>query len=409
MEYLHHSSIPATKSELEIFSIPPTQTAIESSYEVEFRPSATLDSSRSYDFNIPSSEDFTDMSGTMVYVKCKIECLKPEEDITGDLTVTDNFGNTLFDQIDIYLGATSITPSNKLYHYQAHIEDLLFLQECEIDQGFTAPASAAKGKVFELYFRLHAAICQQSNLLLNGMPMSITLNRGRDALLYTSKKDFEYRVKLETVKIIIRRVKVFPDVQAGIAMGLEKAPAKYFITRNVVKSFSLAQGLGYSTIDNVFSGCLPKRMIVGFVTNSSFTGSRRSNPFRFSHNNISQIVSYLDGVQVPSIAYTPDFDEDLYMREFISLYRYMNQDEGLPQMKINLTDFKEKHCLFAFNFSPDGSTGAESGTLSLVKRGNIRLDVRFKEALANPLFVIVFAQFDNLIQIDRYRNVTVDY
>ena len=211
------------------------------------------------------------------------------------------------------------------------------------------------------------------------------------------------------MKIIIKRVKVFPDVQAGIALGLEKAPAKYFITRNLVKSFSLTQGLGYSTIDNVFSGCLPKRMIVGFVSNSSFTGRNVANPYEFTHNELTHLVSYVDGFQVPSITYAPDFEEDLYMREFISLYRFMNQDEGLPQMKITYEDFKKSSCLFVFDYSPDGSTGAESGTLSLVKRGNIRLDIRFKNALIQPLFVIAFAQFDNLIQIDKYRNVTLDY
>ena len=409
MEYLHHSSVPATKSELELFAIPATQTAIESCYEVEFRPSATLDSTRTYDFQVPASEDFTDMSGTMIYVKCKLESGRNDQTFEETLELTENFGNTMFDQMDIQLGTTSITPSTNLYHYQAYLEDLLFRPPSELDRGFTPPTVAKNGKPFELYFRLHSAICQQTNLLINGIPILIRLNRGRDSFLYRSVGDHEYKLKLETIKIIIKRVRVFPDVQAGIAMGLEKVPAKYFITRNVVKSFSLTSGLGYSTIDNVFSGPLPKRMVVGFVSNSAFTGRNSVKPFVFNNNQITHLVSYVDGSQVPSIAYAPEFSEDLYMREFISLYRYMNQDEGIPQMKITYEEFKEKSCLFAFDYSPDGATGAESGTLSLVKRGNIRLDVRFKNALAHPLFVIVFAQFDNLIQIDRYRNVSVDY
>ena len=34
MEYLHASSTPALKSEMDLMSSPPTQTTIESSYEV---------------------------------------------------------------------------------------------------------------------------------------------------------------------------------------------------------------------------------------------------------------------------------------------------------------------------------------------------------------------------------------
>ena len=167
MEYLHHSSIPATKSELELFKIPPTQTAIEGNYEVEFRPSATLDSTRTYDFQIPSSEDFTDMAGTMIFVKCKLESTKVDKSFEANLTLTGNFGNTMFDQIDMYLGTSNITPSNNLYHYQAYLEDLLFRPPSEVDRGFTAPTVAKTGKSFELYFRLHASICKQSNLLTN--------------------------------------------------------------------------------------------------------------------------------------------------------------------------------------------------------------------------------------------------
>ena len=55
MEYLHEASIPASKSELQIFTIPPTQTAIESSYEVEYRPSASLETNNFYEINVPSS------------------------------------------------------------------------------------------------------------------------------------------------------------------------------------------------------------------------------------------------------------------------------------------------------------------------------------------------------------------
>ena len=54
----------------------------------------------------------------------------------------------------------------------------------------------------------------------------------------------------------------------------------------------------------------------------------------------------------------------------------MNQDEGIPQLDLSYKDYK--NCvLFAFDYTADGSMGSESGTLSLVKRGNIRVEVRF--------------------------------
>ena len=208
--------------------------------------------------------------------------------------------------------------------------------------------------------------------------------------------------------IVIKRVRVFPDVAAGIMIALDKSPVKYFISRSVSKNFSISNGLSSFTTDNIFTGPLPKRMVIGFITNSAFSGAKDEDPFEFKDFTLNYLACYIDGNQVPSVAYTPDFENDLYMREFVSLYRYINQDEGIPQCDIKYKDYK--NCvLFAFDLSPDGCVGAEAGTLSLVRRGNIRAEVRFKKTLEKAITMVVFAQFDNLIQIDKYRNVSLDY
>ena len=80
MEYIHPASIPSTKSELSLFSVPPTQGAIDSTYEVEYNPSASLESSQYHEINIPASDDFTDLSATMIHLKFKV--IGPNGEIT---------------------------------------------------------------------------------------------------------------------------------------------------------------------------------------------------------------------------------------------------------------------------------------------------------------------------------------
>jgi len=65
--------------------------------------------------------------------------------------------------------------------------------------------------------------------------------------------------------------------------------------------------------------------------------------------------------------------------------------------------------MYAFDLSPDGTLGAESGTLNLMKRGNIKLEMKFKAALKKAIHMLVLGQFDNLIEIDAARNVKLDY
>ena len=44
-----------------------------------------------------------------------------------------------------------------------------------------------------------------------------------------------------------------------------------------------------------------------------------------------------------------------------------------------------------------------------MKHGNIRLALKFADALAETVTVIAFAEFDNVIELDRDRNVLVDF
>ena len=97
------------------------------------------------------------------------------------------------------------------------------------------------------------------------------------------------------------------------------------------------------------------------------------------------------------------------MREFINLYRYTGQDEGIPQLNIDYDKYSSTYCLFAFDLSSDGTLGGETGTLNLLKRGSIRLEIRFSATLTNQIKLIVLGSFDNVITVDKERTVTLDY
>ena len=45
----------------------------------------------------------------------------------------------------------------------------------------------------------------------------------------------------------------------------------------------------------------------------------------------------------------------------------------------------------------------------LIKHGNIRTEIHFANATARTLTVLIFAEHDNLLEIDRDRNVAFDY
>ena len=412
MEYLHASSIPVSKSELEVFSITPTQTAIESSYEVEYRPNSSLDNGTSFEIHVPASDDFTDLQATMLHllVSVQTEDGKSIGDVNKVKPVA-NFANALFEQIDLFLGSVNTSPANNMYHYQAWLEDELFRYPTHADAGRMEKPDEdrIKTRAFDLFFRLHLPLCEQDKLIMNAVPIAFRFTKSADGFALTRSDDMKYKIKISYVSLHIQRVKLFPDAALSVIRGLETSPAKYFITRNETRCFSIGPNLCAAAVENVFSGILPRSVVIGFVDEAAFSGSLDTDPYVFKNYNINFLALYVDVNMLPSIPYTPNFSEKLCMREFVNLYRFMNQDEGHPQMNITFDQFKTNKTLFAFDLSPDGSIGAENGTLSLIRRGIIRLQIKFSATLNQPIKAIVFAQFDNLITIDENRNVTLDY
>jgi len=79
------------------------------------------------------------------------------------------------------------------------------------------------------------------------------------------------------------------------------------------------------------------------------------------------------------------------------------RDEGND---ISREDYSGGYTLYAFDLTPDL---AEEGHFNLTKDGSVRLDLKFAVGLPNTINVIAYAEFENVIEIDRNRNVIFDY
>uniref|UniRef100_T1IJA7 Uncharacterized protein n=1 Tax=Strigamia maritima TaxID=126957 RepID=T1IJA7_STRMM len=65
--------------------------------------------------------------------------------------------------------------------------------------------------------------------------------------------------------------------------------------------------------------------------------------------------------------------------------------------------FQGGYVLFAVDLTPDSSTSQSH--LSLVKQGNVRIEIRFGQALAQTITVLVYAKYQTILEVDRARNI----
>ena len=192
------------------------------------------------------------------------------------------------------------------------------------------------------------------------------------------------------------------------AKALQLGTAKYPLRIIEVKNFTIPQGNLTSTKENLFLGQLPKRVVVGCIDNDAFNGTLAKNPFNFKHNDINFLALYKDGEQIPSRPFQSDFTNKQFIRSYLSLFVETSQyypDEGINNL--TRTEYVGGNTLFAFDLTSD--LGSRGNNFELIKNGYLRLEIHFAAALPRTVNVKVYGEFDNLLEIDKSRNVIFDY
>ena len=136
-------------------------------------------------------------------------------------------------------------------------------------------------------------------------------------------------------------------------------------------------------------------------------GSYRKSPFNFKNHSIDEVSVTAAGQSYPQKPITMDFASNNYMRAFVQLFEGLGIADENKGNSINLSHFKTGHCIFAFDLSPDEDDGGDHW--DLVKEGETMINIHFSTATTTAVEVIVYAEFDNLLTIDQYRNTFIDY
>lgn len=433
MAFVNPDSCECTKSELDLFALPPTQTSIESGTWVEYHPVSSISGKSPIEFEINGSgEDYLDFANSYLHIRAKIT------KADGTNLVNDNkagptnlFLHSLFSQVDIALNGTQITSSTNTYPYRAMVETLLSYghdaKETQLRAALYAKDTADKmdetdaaneglverrgytseSKVVEMMGRIHADIFCQERYMLNEVTTKIKLVRSKDLFSIHQPEAESAKVNIVSAAMYIRKVKLSPSLFLAHAKGLELRSAKYPIRRVVCKSFTVPRNVSDFTNEKLFSGKLPVRLVIGLVDNAAFNGSKAKNPFNFKHFNANEISVHIDGQQQQAIKpLRPDFVNGHYISAYLSLFSGTNKihrDEG---NYVARNDYPNGYALYAFDLSPDL---AEEDHFNLSREGSVRLVMRFGEALPAAVSVIAYAEFENLIEVDRNRNVLFDF
>ena len=191
------------KSELNLFTVPPTQMSVEHYCTINYYPVSKLTDNGPIEFNIPGSgEDYIDLTNTFLHLGVKITAADGVN--IADATAIGPVNllmHNLFLQVNVALNDKLVSSSTNTYAYRAYLKTLLDYGAKEsqltsamwykntagkMDERAVVAAGENKGlvkrasftkssKVVDMMGRIHSDIFFQEKLLMNGIGVRIKL------------------------------------------------------------------------------------------------------------------------------------------------------------------------------------------------------------------------------------------
>ncbi|KAI0225610.1 hypothetical protein LSAT2_023640 [Lamellibrachia satsuma] len=422
MAFVHKQSCEGVKSELDLFTVPPTQNSIVDSHVVKHQPMASLDSGGPIEFLIPGSgDDYLDLANTMLRVQVKVTRANGDDlDLADPVGPVNNWLHSLFGQVDVYLNGTLVTRSTNTYAYRDYIETLLsYGTDAKVtlltgqlwhkaNSGFVARCEhIVRSRVVDMIGRLHVDLFLQDKFLINGVDVKIRLVSNKAAFaLMAGGPHPDYKINIVNATLFAKKATLNPTVQMAHIKTLEKSTVKYPMRSVDCKVYSIPAGARSHTHENLFLGTLPKRLVLCCIDNDAYNGAYDTNPFHAKNNAISFHAVYLDGRQIPSKPFQPNFADDLFVRSYMSMLTStgkMWQDEGNG---LTRSDYRDGYTFFGFDLTHDQCDGP---CFHLVQKGNLRIELYFRNALQTTVNVIAYAEFESVLEVDKSRNVICDF
>lgn len=439
MALVHPRSQECMLEELDLFSISPTQNSITKKNDIEYQPISAISNSTPVEFNIPGTEDYIHLPYTQLYVSARIKH-KDGTNLDNDEKIgpVNNLLHSLWKQIDVYFGSTQVSNSTNTYSAESYCKTVLnFGMSAKKSQlqtafwfgdtsgAFEDTKLAAEGKnagfksrnalideskEFEMIGPLFSDVFMIQKYLLSFLDLKIKLvPNAPEYFLMSGEAGKEYQIVFTSIKLKVRKVKIANHVLVAHETALSKSPAVYGVPRTVCKSFTIPGTTPSLVKDNVFNGQIPKRLIVFMNKSAATNGSLTLNPFNMDLFSISTLGVYVDGEQTPAkpLKLNLTGNDKKYLESYQTLFTATGLFHDDSGNEITRNDYHKGYGFFAFDLRPDGCNISEY--MGLRQRGNLSIEIVFSTALTEAINVFCIGEFDNIIEIDRERNVLYDH
>ena len=449
MALIHEDSMEILKSELELFSVPPTQTSIEETRFVEYFPQTSLGHGP-VEFHIPPNDkEYLDLQNSFLYMKLRIldeegEMLKPivspsDKSIpTESIVFPVNYIHAAcFKTVEVLIGNKSCSSNDTLYPYRAYFETLLsygkntkeeqlavsmfYKDKHPMDEHTDAVTKAGDGgstnsgararftctkfsTPVETIGRIHSELFSQPKLLVGDVALTVKFQRADAKFsLMGIIEDKKYIISIDTAILFICQKRISEAIRDAHRATLQTRNMIYPLRKVQMKFFTRGAHRSDLTEANFVNGILPRRIIMGLVQTDAFNGHLHQNPFNFKHFNVKTIILRKNGETIPFQNIETDYVNKCALRGYLLLMEgtsnlFKNRSVDIRPM----VDFPQGYALYAFDLTPDHS---DHNSFDLIQQGNISLEIKLDKPSETAVCIVAYLEYDAVLEIDSHYNI----
>ena len=390
-------------------------------------------------FVVNGDTSFLNLSETLLRFKIKI-VQNNGNDLTEGMNnhiALSNFAfASVFKSVKVKVNGCEVTPRSDLYAYKSYIEQLFSTSPNSVhkdmlvgwdsnaghvqdDVADTNPAFARRAakcnlsRIQELVGRPFVDLFKCSRNILPLVKLEVTLYPNNSAFVIHHDNDvnvrnINFQFRLSDVQLFIRKEEVAPNTSMPIEKRLQSAPAKYLYPVSTIKQHHIIQGSYQFRADDLFQNMAPVKLLATFVHTESFAGSYRRDPFWFSPTeHIESIEFFKNGVKLghqrPIEINLAANNSDIFLH-YIDLLNASGTNFPSEGLNFSSESMRLGNFFVAVDCTPDGADGLPHRYP--MSPGNISAYVKFRGPLAHDLDFLVYAVFNETLQINSSRQVT---
>jgi hypothetical protein len=258
--------------------------------------------------------------------------------------------------------------------------------------------------------RIHSEIFDQGKILppKSKLDLSFLLVDNKNFVILTNQAT-PYKVTLQKMQLLVRYITIDESIinemeyittrGDNMVMPLRKVEMSYFTKQ--------AHTRDWSELNLVKEGkTLPRRLFIAFVPQANFQGDAKLDPFDYHPSNIERVVLRIGGqiMPFPELYCTPaGGDNRNVVWPLYALLKTCNS--FLEERDIGLTVENYTKGNFVLGFDLTSGSAPLGEAFEMPNESSIQLEIKLSAAPANAHTMIVYAEYDGELEIDRTGKV----